>query len=183
MTTTAARVIELAHASPGRLRVRCPWLRGDAPACARLADRLAELRGVREVTVRPRTGSVLCTYDAARLRGEQLLTALRRQAGVAVVRRPGEVLPPIPARPRGPSLVGRAVNEAMRGLDDDIWRATGGRLDLGTVAGFAFLGAGALEVAATRTMPMPAWFNLAWWAFRTLAIFESEDGANGAGGE
>ncbi|MGD9765792.1 MAG: hypothetical protein AB7V27_19020 [Candidatus Binatia bacterium] len=63
----------------------------------------------------------------------------------------------------------------MRGLDDDIWRATGGNFDLGTLAGLAFLGAGAVEVGVTRKLPMPPWFNLAWWAFRTLVIFESEE--------
>jgi len=177
MTAAAApRVIELAHGSPGRLRLRLAWLRRDRDACTSLADHLAGVRGVREVVVRPRTGSVLFTYDPAHARAEQLIAAVRRRTRVALVRQAGTApAAPPPPRPRGPSRVGRAVAETARGLDDDIWRATGGNFDLGTVAGLAFLALGAIEVAVTRTMPMPAWFNLAWMSFRTFAIFESDD--------
>jgi len=177
MTAAATpRVIELAHASPGRLRLRLAWLRGHRDACTGLADHLAARPGVREVVVRPRTGSVLCTYDPARARAEQLIAAVRRQTRVALVRKSGAALDgPPPPRPRGPSRIGRAVADTVRGLDDDIWRATDGNLDLGTLASLAFLGAGALEVAATRRMPMPTWFNLAWWSFRTFAMFESDE--------
>lgn len=175
MTTAVARVIELAHASPGRLRLRLPWLRRDRAACTRLADRLAEVGGVEEVEVRPRTGSVLCRFDPARVRAERLLTAVRRETRVAMVRRADAPAPRLP-RPRGPSRLGRAVTDAVRAIDDDIWQASNGTLDLGTVAGLLFLGAGAAELAATRRVPLPSWFNLAWWAFRTFTMFEAEEG-------
>lgn len=174
MTAAAARVIELAHASPGRVRLRLAWLRRDREACTRLADRLADLPGVRDVEVRPRTGSVLCRFDPARTRAERLIAAVRRETRVAALRRAGAPPPPAP-RHRGPSRLGRAVTDAVRAIDDDVWRATNGALDLGTVAGLAFLGVGALELAATRRVPLPSWFNLAWWAFRTFTMFEAEE--------
>ncbi|MGD9765793.1 MAG: HMA2 domain-containing protein [Candidatus Binatia bacterium] len=103
MATPVPRIIELAHASPGRLRLRCPWLRHDRGACTALADRIAKVRGVREVEVRPRTGSVLCQYDPARTNAEQLVAAVRRDTGVATLAKAGETNAPLPARPRGPS--------------------------------------------------------------------------------
>jgi hypothetical protein len=170
---TDARVIRLAHASAGRLRLRLPWLRGDRDAATALAERIAERPGVIEVTVRPRTGSLLCSYDERRTSPGKLIAAVRRETGVATVLRAGAALPAAVGTGRPPgSRVGRAFVDAFRNLDDDIYAATSGRFDLGTLAGLGLLTAGAAEVAVTRQLPAPPWFSLAWWAFRTFGMFE-----------
>jgi hypothetical protein len=171
--TAQPRVIWIAHASPGRLRLRLPWLRADHAAATALADHIAGRPGVIEVAVRPRTGSVLCRYDARRTNAGKLIAAVQRETRVATVLRPGAAVPAATraARPPG-SSVGRALVEAFRGLDEDIHAATSGRVDLGTLAGLGLLTAGAAEVAVTRKLPAPPWFSLAWWAFRTFTMFE-----------
>jgi hypothetical protein len=175
MNPTAAppRVIRVAHASPGRQRLRLTWLRGDRAAATALADHLAERPGVIEVAVRPRTGSLLCRFDERRTSAGKLIAALRRETRVATVLRPGAPLPVVAraARPPG-SSVGRAFVDAFRGLDEDVYAATSGRVDLGTLAGLGLLATGAAEVAITRQLPAPPWFSLAWWAFRTFTMFE-----------
>ena len=167
------RVIQVAHSSPGRLRLRLPWLRDDRTMATALADDLAGRPGVVEVAVRPRTGSVLCRFDERRVSAAKLIAAVRREAGIAPVSRIGASAPPAArdARPAG-SSVGRAFVDAFRGLDDDVHEATSGRVDLGTLAGLGLLAAGAAEVAMTRQLPAPPWFSLAWWAFRTFTMFE-----------
>jgi hypothetical protein len=158
------------------VRVRLPWLRRDRDRCTAIADRLATLRGVRKVEVRPSSGSVLCTFDVGHTRSERILAAVRRETGVAIIRAGGAARAvPRSRRRRGPARVGRAVTAAVRALDDEVWDATNGNLDLGTVAGLLFLGAGAAEVMATRRFALPSWFNLAWWAFRTFALYEAGD--------
>jgi hypothetical protein len=181
MTTSPARqALQIAHSSPGRLRVRLPALRADRAAAETVADTLADLDGVIDVAVRPRTGSVLCRYDPRRMDEHRLLAALHRQTRAALARRPDES-PPAATRRRGHagSSIGRELGTLFRTLDSDIADATGGRLDLGTLASLGLLGAGATEIAVTRTIPAPPWFSLAWWAFRTFAMFEHSSDAKG----
>lgn len=68
---------EVAHAMPGRTRLRLPGRRGDAAFFASLASGLSSLPGVFDVETRPLTGSVLIAHfspldelgDAARRAG------------------------------------------------------------------------------------------------------------------
>jgi hypothetical protein len=51
------RWLQLAHTLPGRTRLRFPALRGDAAAAERIADALAAVPGVHEVTIALGEGS------------------------------------------------------------------------------------------------------------------------------
>lgn len=53
---------EIAHAMPGRTRLRIEERRGDATFFASIASSLSSLPGVRDVQVRPLTGSVLVEH-------------------------------------------------------------------------------------------------------------------------
>jgi hypothetical protein len=171
MSAPRARVIELCHEIPGRLRLRLDWLRAHPELAEPLADRLAALDESIEVRVRAWTGSVLCEYDPERLDVDSIVAAVRRHTRATKLRRPGERPPPeTPARAPGDVRVRGAVNEAFHGMNRGVLRVTDGRLDLGALTGLAFLAAGALEIAVTRRVPAPPWFNLAWMAFRTFQL-------------
>ncbi len=177
--TSVPRVIHLVHEIPGRLRLRLSWLRSHPEVATPLADHLAALRGMVEVSVRPYTGSVVCCFDAAQLESRQIVAAVRRHTGVALVLGPQDEDPHPSsaiagqAEPRR-SSVAHALVEAVRGINSDVMRGSDGRMDLPTLASLGFLGLGALEIAVTRQVPAPPWFNLAWWAIRTLTTFESD---------
>ena len=174
MTPAHPRIIQIVHVSDGRIRLRLAWLHHAPDDATTLADALAALPGMVEVSVRPRTGSVLCAYDPDLLDAERIVTTVRRHTRVAAVLRPGEQLPEPPrgrAVPTG-SSVARAMAASFSAIDRDVLAATDGRLDLGTLTGLGFLAAGAAEIAATRTLPAPPWFNLAWWALRTFTLFD-----------
>lgn len=164
----AVPTLHVAHDSPGRLRVRVGDLRAN-PAAVALADALAAVDGVLQVSVRPRTGSVLYDYDPRRTDAARLLAALRRQL---TAHPPGRRAATVGSGPPA-SRLRRAVDDLFRSVDADVAAATGGRLDLGTLTGLGLLGAGAAEIAVTRTIPAPPWFSLAWWAFRTFTMFDS----------
>jgi hypothetical protein len=184
----APRVIRIVHATPGRLRLRLPWLHERPEEAEPLAETLAGLDASLEVQVRPWTGSVLCTYEPEELDEDRILAAVRRHTKVAIVVRRGESSAEADAEyraallARGSSLT-RAVADGFRDLNRSVLLATEGRLDLGALAGLGFLSLGAAEIAATRALPAPPWFNLAWWAFRTFTIFRpsDEDGAQDEG--
>ena len=170
------RVIYLAHSSLGRTRVRLLWLRQEAELATALADALERLSGMEQVEVKPYTGSVLCTYDPAELQEETLLGELRRITGVERVAKPGETVPEEEEELQrviqsGNNLAVEA-SRFFKGVNLDVLKATGGHMDLPTLAAIGFMAAGAAEVMVTKKLPMPPWFNLGWWAFRTFTTME-----------
>lgn len=168
------RYFRIAHQLPGRLRLRLSWLARAPHEAPPVADHLAQLPGMAEVAIRPRTGSVLCDFDETRLDPDRIVAALRELVPDVAYVPPGEPAPGArdPGRPRKGSTLAHALAGAVREIDTDIVEATDGHLDLGTIAALAFMGAGAGEVLFTRQLPVPPWFNLAWWAFRTFTMFE-----------
>ncbi|WP_375744177.1 hypothetical protein NR800_04890 [Corallococcus interemptor] len=170
------RIIYVIHTSPGRTRLRLPWLRHDAKQATSLADDLLRVEGVHEVQVRPYTGSVLCLHDPQDLDTGHLLAQVRRRTGVDVVVHPGEAPPPEEAAllrslAEG-SGVARAASLFFKGVNVDVLRATGGHMDLGALATLGFAAAGAVEVAMKGKLSAPPWFSLGWWAFRTFVSTE-----------
>jgi len=165
--------IACAHHISERTRLRSPLLRKDPGACERLADAIAALPGVREVRVRPYTGSVLVLHDPD-VAHDVLLAEGARVLGGARILAPGEAPPADPEVPAFSALA-RKVVHAVRGIDEDVRRATDGTVDLGTLATLGFVGAGALEVATTGKMPLPPWFQLGWWGFRTFVTAEQDE--------
>jgi hypothetical protein len=167
------RWLALVHHLPERTRLRSPVLRRDPAACERVADALAALPGVREVRVRPYTGSVLIDHERD-VSTEALIEATRRVLDCALVLQPNEP-PPLDGDAPPLSSVARKLAATVREIDRDILRGTDGTVDLGTLATLGLFGAGAFEVVTTGKLQMPPWFNLAWWGFRTFVTAEHDE--------
>lgn len=165
--------LAISHELPERTRLRSPILRKDVAACERVADALADVGGVREVRVRPYTGSVLIVH-ADDVTAKSLLDVVARALGNPKILAPGE-RPPVEGDVPAMTSLARKVVHAIREIDDEVKRATEGTIDLGTLTTLGFVGAGALEIAGTGQLPLPPWFNLAWWGFRTFVTTEQEE--------
>lgn len=167
---TTGRWLMIAHHLPTRTRFRIPGLRKDPSGCERVADRLAAVPGVHEIKVRPYTGSVLIEHEAS-VTISSLIDVTRDTLAIDRVLAAGE---PPPLDPNIPpfSTLARKVMIAVRELDRDIRRGSDGSVDLGMLATLGLIGAGATEVAITGKLPVPPWFNLAWWGYRTFMTTE-----------
>lgn len=165
--------IAIAHHLPERTRLICPSVRRDDAACERLADALSAITGVRLVKVRPYTASALVEH-AADTPVATLVAEAQRVTGADRVLAEGEAPPRAASAPPLSSLAKTAAR-IMRELDEDIRRRTDGTVDLGTLATLGFFGAGAVEVLASKKLPLPPWFNLAWWGFRTFMTTEEDE--------
>ncbi|HEY6593521.1 MAG TPA: HAD-IC family P-type ATPase, partial [Asanoa sp.] len=75
-----ATVTAVSHAVPGRARLRVPGVRGKPLLASRLADRLSSDGGVYQVRASAVTGSLLVSFDPARLDVRALMLAVRRHS-------------------------------------------------------------------------------------------------------
>jgi len=171
------KVIFVVHSMPGRLRLRLPWLHDHREQSEPIADRLASAPGMREVRVRPLSGSALCLFDPAQLDEKRIVALMQDATGVTTLVRPGQPLTPEAAqalRLSGDdgSRVAQVAAAFFKAVNADVLEATEGRFDLGTIASLAFASAGAAEIVVGQKMPLPPWFQLAWWAFRTFTTLE-----------
>lgn len=92
-----------------------------------------------------------------------------------------------PERMPGPTKIARAVAHAFSEINADVRASLDHRADLGTLLPVVFFGLGLGEVAVTKKMPAPAWFNLLWWSLRSFMTFnqgamEEEARSNGVEG-
>jgi hypothetical protein len=173
------RIIYLAHDSPGRVRFRLTWLRDHKSDGTVVADAISELAGVDEVQVRPFTGSVLVTYDAARLDVAAISAAVCAATGVHEVTLPGHETPAqIREILRGSvdegAELSQAAGKAFHGLNVDVLRMTGGRASLGTLASLGMIVGAAAKVLGSGRIELPEWHQLLWWGFRSFSELEGE---------
>jgi hypothetical protein len=164
------RWLMIVHDLPERTRLRTSVLRKDPDAGTRVADALAALPGVYEVAVRPYTGSILVDH-AETVASSDLVEHIRPVLDIEKVCAPGERPPPITELPAF-STIARELTVFVRDLDRDIRRRSEGVADLGVLATLGCFAAGAAEVVAQGTLPVPPWFNLAWWGFRLFMTTE-----------
>ena len=162
--------LTIAHAVPGRTRLRVHPTPLEVDTAEAIATRLAAQPGVADVEVNRLTGSVRC-HHREDLPASDLLDVVQAALPGAVALGPGQAPPPAEP-PEGRSAVARSVAQAFRAVNQQVLTATNGSLDLGTIAALGFAGTGAVEVMVKGNLPAPPWFNLAWWAFRTFITFE-----------
>ena len=142
--------LSIAHASPGRLRVRIPQ---DADVTG-LEDAVAALPGVRSVAWQPRTRGLLVLHDPA----VDVSTVLDTVAQHTDVELPDV---PAPAEPEPPltTLLARPVSD----LNERLHRLSGGLADLRSLAPAALVAWAALELLRGRGAPL-AWSSALWYA-------------------
>jgi hypothetical protein len=167
------RWLQLVHSVPGRTRLRFPALRHEPATQERVADELVAVTGVREVRIRPFTGSILVTHDRG-LTGAAVLDAAHRITGADFVLAAGQS-PPVSGEAPTLSRIAQLTARAFRDIDHDVLLRSGGSLDLGTLVTLGFLAAGAIGIGVDRQIQMPPWFNLAWWGYRTFMVNEQEE--------
>ena len=173
------RFVRPAHESPGRVRFRLSWLHDQPDEADAIAEQLAALPGIEEVRVRAYTGSVLCLYDPLRLDAERITGALLQATGVDKLTPHGEETPEelraiVGEAVREGSELSRAMAEAGRGLHLDFLTLTEGRAGLGTASTLFFWLAALGRAAASDELPLPHWYELIYWGFRSFGALEGE---------
>ncbi len=156
------RTATVAHAIPGRIRVRLDKTLRSPDTVNSLVNALAQVEGMRLVQGNPVTGSLLLLYDPERLNLEQLFAAA--QAANIKVIVPEAAAPPPPSGEV--SAIATRINAAFSRLDRAMATYTGGKVDVKLLipAGLAATAMRQIVTSAPNLTAVP-WYVLLWYSF------------------
>jgi hypothetical protein len=153
----------VAHAVPGRVRIKLDPRALAEERGAHLQRALLALPDVEEIRMTPRTGSVVVVYDPDALDTRGLIARVRK-ARLLDIDPPVDDLYGVQQVPL--SETARGIRRTFSGVNAQLSEITAGRWDLRSVVPFA-LGALALRqlVANPGIIGTAPWYVLAWYAF------------------
>jgi hypothetical protein len=137
----------LVHKAPGRLRLRVPEMRGEAPFFRELVARISPLEDIELVQANPDTGGILILH--------------RRDTQQAVLDRLASVVNLTEEEYVPPSVFSRAVT-GLGKLDEVIARETRGGSSLSSVIFLVLVGMALAQI--TRGQVMAPASSLLWYA-------------------
>ncbi len=76
--------VRLAHASPGRIRLKIEEIKNDPRKAGEIEDQLRTVPGIHSVQANPVTGSLLLTYDEPALESMELPFAVAKVLGISL---------------------------------------------------------------------------------------------------
>lgn len=170
--------VHVAHAIPGRIRLKVPDISASPDVVAEVQHRLASWEVLRDVEMNLDSSSVVVYYDVESTDGvldklESLFGGFSSH-GVA------------PRR----TLKGAAIADLFQKVDKQVEQRTGVGLRLLVPVLLLACAVLALMGAALRgrKLPLPSWYDLLWFAFNTFIILNLPhasygEGEAGAGGE
>lgn len=153
----------VAHAVPGRIRLKVDRFDLTDAFSDSLRSALASMPEVSDVRIQPMTGSITVYSNMRRLDPATLSKRLNDLELIAVDPFTGDryagISPPM-------SETARNIKSTFHGVDVRLGEITKGRWDLRTVVPFA-LGAMAIRafIAEPAALGAAPWFTLAWYAF------------------
>lgn len=178
-----ADAITIAHAMPGRLRLKVAGIKGQSTRAVDLQQRLAAVPAIHSVEVNIGTGSVIIRYDATALStdGDSLRALTASFASVC----PGFELSQVDvsallsangtATATAP-VVSSSLRAFFAKVNENIDTATGGTADLRTLLPLLLFGLGVRSLFTTKKPIVPTWYDFLWFALGTYFMLNPKPG-------
>jgi hypothetical protein len=177
-----AGTVTIAHAMPGRLRLKVAEIKGDRERATDLRQRLASVPAVQDVEVNVGTGSVIIRYDATALNSDDSLRAL---AASLVTIFPDADLSQIDlsallstdgTTAATTGVVASSIRAFFAKVNENIDTATGGQADLRTLLPLLLFGLGIRSLVKTDKALVPTWYDFLWFALGTYFMLNPRPG-------
>jgi hypothetical protein len=162
--------VRVAHASPGRIRLKVADLKDDPQMARGIEASLRNVPGIRSVDANPLTGSLLLTYEEPALESMELPFAVTQALGISLNDLdPEELRRLMSHRGNGnkfpaPSVL-ESVEAAFKGMNAAIRRTAGA--DMGVLLPLALALLGVRSLVNSEKTAFPSWHDYLWFAFST----------------
>ena len=167
--------IQVAHAIPGRIRIRIPALKGNPILGREVAEHVWTLTGIQWVETNASTGSLVVEYDpenpAWRDQTEEMvgsLVPLLPELNVSTMAHAFTAAPG--AASLTASLRGEQVHAFVRTVNERVSSATGG-VDLAVLVPATLIVLGLQGLLFAEKLRFPQWFDLLWFGLGTFMMF------------
>lgn len=150
--------LTVAQNIPGRLRAYSPKLKDKAMADA-MTIQLARIEGIESVACNEGTGSILVTYEQAKVDHTLLVPALMKLMGLE-----------LEGKGQKQSLVIKEAQTVNQAVNHAVYDNTRGLLDLDAMLALGFIGLAIKEMLRTGGVGAPPPITLLNWAYLTLTM-------------
>ena len=174
--------VTIAHAMPGRIRLKIAGLKHHPALAADLQHRLAVVPAIQNVEINASTGSMIIRYDTAALSSDASLRTFT--AAVATIF-PDVDLSQIDmsslvsangTATAAPSVVAATLRSFFAQVNTNIDAATGGAADLRTLLPLLLFGLGVRSLFTTEKPLVPTWYDFLWFALGTYFMLNPKPG-------
>jgi hypothetical protein len=143
------------HDLPGRIRFGSPLLEdARTEVTQEICGEMNKIEGIRSVKINPHTGSLLVLYDEVRIQKFIVHSIAIKVLGLEEE---------FEKKPEG--LLSNEVGLIGRALNQQIYQASAGILDLKSTLMVTFLTLAIYQIILRRDRALPGGFNLLWWFY------------------
>jgi hypothetical protein len=172
--------VRLAHASPGRIRLKVDDLKNDSGRAVEIENKLRMIPGIRSASASPVTGSLLLTFDEPAMDSMELPFAVAQVLGISLNDLDSEDLRVLLSyQGNGNKLPAGSTSEGLESMFRDmnaaVRRAVGA--DLGILFPLALAVLGVRSLLVSEKTVLPSWHDYLWFAFSTYFILNRTDPA------
>ncbi len=174
--------VTVAHAMPGRLRLKVAGIRSNPNRAADLRQRLTAIPAVQDVEVNTGTGSVIIRYDAAALTTNDSFCTLATSLATAFPEADlsqvdlSALLSTNGTTAAATPVVASSIRAFFANVNENIDTATGGTADLRTLLPLLLFGLGIRSLLKTDKPLAPTWYDFLWFALGTYFMLNPKPG-------
>ena len=164
--------VRLAHASPGRIRLKVDDFKHDPEKARDIEAKLRTVSGIRSADANPVTGSLLLTYDEPAQDSMELPFAIAQVLGISLNDLDPADLRLLMSRQHNGSRMPPSISEGLeatfRDMNAAVQRTVGA--DFGTLLPLALAVLGIRSLLVSEKILSPSWHDYLWFSFSTYFI-------------
>ena len=165
--------VRLAHASPGRIRLKVEDIKNDPQRAGEIEAKLRSVSGLQSAQANPVTGSLLLIYDEPALESMELPFAVAQVLGISLNDLDPEDLRLLMSHQgNGYKLHASSISEGLestvREMNTAVRRTVGA--DLGILLPLALAVLGIRSLVLSEKTLLPSWHDYLWFSFSTYFI-------------
>ncbi|SFH93332.1 hypothetical protein SAMN05192551_104218 [Tindallia magadiensis] len=150
--------LQVSHALPGRIRLHHKAFMQPVSGKA-LTERLQQVKGIHQVSVNPKTGSLLISYDCREMKEEILTAAIYQLLGYGSL-----------DDSKASAKISEEIHYMHQAANHALMQKTNGAIDIHTLLAGGFLAVALKEYWKTKSLGTPAPITLLYWTYRMMGL-------------
>jgi hypothetical protein len=165
--------VRLAHASPGRIRLKVDRIKSNPVKAAEIETKLRTVPGILSAHANPVTGSLLLTYDEPASASMEVPFAVAQVLGISLNDfNPDELRRLMSHEGNGANLFSSSLSQQLESSFSEISAAVRrmAGMSLGELLPFALAVLGVRSLLVSEKAVSPSWHEYFWFAFSSYFI-------------